>query len=251
MKKRIIALAALFTIITGGIPAYANNGFTTELYVKEGPTYTPPAVKSEISSTSITVTKNAVTVYVNGNKVTADNFVHDGTTYLPIRAVGDSLNANIDYDAVSKTAAITVPQNTSAPSQPAKDVQMSNYLISSIYASDMVKYMFLIKDSVDVLPSMPSEDNLNTLASDIENLRNDVALIYECKLDMLYGIAIHASNVADNAEQCLNLVKKGTASSNFEALYGGYHNNVAFNTLSSLDKLDDINADALDYALSK
>ena len=52
----------------------------------------------------IDVVRNDVQVVVNGVGVTADNFLYNDTTYLPLRAVGEALDLNVQYDEETKTA---------------------------------------------------------------------------------------------------------------------------------------------------
>lgn len=56
---------------------------------------------------TIEVLPNTMTVVVNGNKVNADNFLYDGTTYLPIRAVSEALGKDVQYDDKTRTATIS------------------------------------------------------------------------------------------------------------------------------------------------
>lgn len=233
------------------VPVYAYSGgtpgtsFTTEITGSTGTFFTPP---KESVNKSIEVTQNGVSVYVNGVPVNADNFIYNGTTYLPIRAIGDSIGAIIDYNDNTKIASITV----SSGSESVKDVQMSNRLIAVIYASDMIKYMFLIKDSVDFLPSEYSAETAQILRSDIANLRADADLLNKAGITVLNDIIAYAYGVADNAEHCLELVEKNNSTSaSFAQEYGYYHSNVATYTYSSLDFLDQLNAEALEYIHSK
>lgn len=55
---------------------------------------------------NISVLRNDISVIVNGENITADNFVYNDTTYLPIRAVSEALNQPVSYDENSNTAYI-------------------------------------------------------------------------------------------------------------------------------------------------
>lgn len=55
---------------------------------------------------NISVLKNDIKVVVNGSEVTADNFVYEDTTYLPLRAVSEALNQPVNYDEITNTAYI-------------------------------------------------------------------------------------------------------------------------------------------------
>lgn len=81
--KGIVMGVALTTVISTGV-AIADDVFKT-----------------------IEVLPNTMTVVVNGNKVNADNFLYNGTTYLPIRAVSESLGKDVQYDDTTRTATIS------------------------------------------------------------------------------------------------------------------------------------------------
>ena len=59
----------------------------------------------------IDVAKNPVTVYVDGQTVNADNFILNGTTYVPLRAVSESLGAEVLYDGSTSTVQINNSYN--------------------------------------------------------------------------------------------------------------------------------------------
>lgn len=60
---------------------------------------------------TINVLRNDISVVVNGENITADNFVYNDTTYLPLRAVSEALNQPVSYDENSNTAYIGVDSN--------------------------------------------------------------------------------------------------------------------------------------------
>lgn len=55
---------------------------------------------------TISVQPNLINVVVNGEKLNADNFLYNDTTYVPIRAVSEALNFNVEYDEETNTAYI-------------------------------------------------------------------------------------------------------------------------------------------------
>ena len=55
---------------------------------------------------NISVLRNDIKVVVDGTEVTADNFLYQDTTYLPIRAIGTALGENVEYDEATNTAYI-------------------------------------------------------------------------------------------------------------------------------------------------
>jgi len=54
----------------------------------------------------IEVLFNTINIVVNGEKVVADNMVHEGTTYVPLRAISELLNKDIIWEGETKTAYI-------------------------------------------------------------------------------------------------------------------------------------------------
>ena len=55
---------------------------------------------------NISVLRNDINVVVNGENVSADNFLYQDTTYLPLRAVSEALGGVVVYDETSNTAFI-------------------------------------------------------------------------------------------------------------------------------------------------
>ena len=55
---------------------------------------------------NISVLKNDINVVVNGETVTADNFLYNDITYLPLRAVSEALGETVEYDETDNTAYI-------------------------------------------------------------------------------------------------------------------------------------------------
>lgn len=55
---------------------------------------------------SIEVIMNGVNLVVDGQTIPNDNILYNGTTYVPIRAVGDSLDKEIKWDAATSTVEI-------------------------------------------------------------------------------------------------------------------------------------------------
>ncbi|HHX62560.1 MAG TPA: peptidylprolyl isomerase [Epulopiscium sp.] len=59
----------------------------------------------------IDVVFNAITIMVNGEEVKADNIVHQGTTYVPLRAISELLDKEVTWTAETKTAYINDDNN--------------------------------------------------------------------------------------------------------------------------------------------
>lgn len=56
---------------------------------------------------NIPVLRNDIKVIVNGEEITADNFLYNDTTYLPLRAIGEALDKDVQYDEQTNTAIIS------------------------------------------------------------------------------------------------------------------------------------------------
>lgn len=54
----------------------------------------------------IEVVFNAINIVVNGEKVEADNIVHEGTTYVPLRAIAGLVDKDMIWEDETKTAHI-------------------------------------------------------------------------------------------------------------------------------------------------
>lgn len=89
MKKRIPAVILMFSLFLTG--AFAANTYQKSINVEYG-------INLFIEGNSPTLTD------VNGK--TVQPFVYDGTTYVPIRAVAESLGASIQYDSSTNTASV-------------------------------------------------------------------------------------------------------------------------------------------------
>lgn len=226
---------------------------TTTTTSKPATTTKPATSTANNSLSNIAVSKNTVVVYVNGKRVSADNFVYNGTTYVPIRAVGDSLGATVNFDAIAKTATITVPQNTQVVTQtvtqPVEDVQMSNYLIATAYASNMTQTIFYIMDSLDPAIYENSNSGTSMLSAGINALKQYVDFIYDYKVYNLYSVAAQASSVIENAEECLYILEHRNAAN--DSQYSKYRSNVVDYAFKSLSEISNLNGNAISYLASK
>lgn len=54
----------------------------------------------------VEVVFNSINLTVNGEKVEADTILHEGTTYVPIRDVGEMLGKEVGWDGKTNTASI-------------------------------------------------------------------------------------------------------------------------------------------------
>lgn len=85
---------------------------------------------------SIDVLKNDISVVVDGNVVTADNFLYNDITYLPLRAVSEALGETVEYDEAANTAYIGErKENNTMKSKyiPSEDLSEFIYKKDSVY----------------------------------------------------------------------------------------------------------------------
>lgn len=86
-------------------------------------------VTSSKDGITISLTVDSITMYVNGNAVTLDSpaCIVDGRTLVPVRAISEAYNTDVEWDGNTRTVTIT-SNNTSAPvvSIPAPDTSSSN-----------------------------------------------------------------------------------------------------------------------------
>ncbi|HEX9060907.1 MAG TPA: copper amine oxidase N-terminal domain-containing protein [Clostridia bacterium] len=145
---------------------------------------------------SILVTLNDVKLKVNGKKVEADNFLYNGTTYVPLRAVANMLNKEVTWDGGSKTVGIDdkVIQN------PAKDSNTNNQLeIESIkIGSKDVKLYEDINFIVKIINPKKLSDKYYSIEDEVgpcidiyfqgPNGSKDSVLRYSNKIDAWQGV---------------------------------------------------------------
>lgn len=252
-----------------GKPAHLHIGGVCPYDTSSNQTYTPkvsytpttvPSVSPQIStniitnkSNSISVSKNTMSVYVNGIKVNADNFLYNGTTYIPIRAVADSLGATVNFNSSAKTANIVVPKNTEIVTQtitqPVEDTRMRNYLIASSHASEMLHTIFFIMDSVSSY--IYDGEGTETLYDNIDKLDAQIDFIYNNKISELYPLAIEAIEVIINAEQCLELVEEDYYSEDFLDEYYDHSLEAISHSFICFNEIQKFNSNAMYYALTK
>lgn len=64
-----------------------------------------PAAYAKVANMDIPVMFNNIKIVVDGKELKTDKepFIYEGTTYLPVRAVGEAVGKNVTWDAASKT----------------------------------------------------------------------------------------------------------------------------------------------------
>ena len=75
---------------------------------------------------TIDVITNAITIIVNGKTVEADNILYNGTTYVPLRAVSELLDKEVDFKKETKTVEINDMKITDKD----KDIHRQNPVVT-------------------------------------------------------------------------------------------------------------------------
>lgn len=82
---------------------------------------------------TINVLPNTIKVVVDGKEVQADNFLYNDTTYLPIRAVSEALNMDVQYDNATSTATISEKKEDDTVVITSKYTPPEEYINDAIY----------------------------------------------------------------------------------------------------------------------
>jgi len=106
---------------------------------------------------NIEVAKNSILLKVNGNEVQKENFIYKGTTFVPLRAVGEMLNMNIVWNANTKTAEVNSKDYASETDTSATE---ENSLTPSISEQEAIQKHQEWNSSAPVLEFETSEDEL-------------------------------------------------------------------------------------------
>ncbi len=97
MSKKLMSLALICLVLVAGL-AFANRTETINIVYDN--------IQLMIKGKSV-VPKDA-----NGNIV--QPFIYNGTTYLPVRAVGEALNLDVSWDSETKTVSLAEPKPATA-----------------------------------------------------------------------------------------------------------------------------------------
>lgn len=128
---------------------------------------------------SINVLPNTIKVVVDGKEVKADNFLYNDTTYLPIRAVSEALEMDVQYDNATSTATISEKKEDNMEVT-SKYKPPEEYINNEIYV--------MVKDGVYYITLAFLNENVNGFEYDYEAKRfkivKDGKEIYSCKPTM-------------------------------------------------------------------
>lgn len=80
-----------------------------------------PAAYAKVANMDIPVMFNNIKIVVDGKELKTDKepFIYEGTTYLPVRAVGEAVGKNVTWDAASKTVILGETEQKEQEKEPA------------------------------------------------------------------------------------------------------------------------------------
>lgn len=79
-----------------------------------------PAAYAKVANMDIPVMFNNIKIVVDGKELKTDKepFTYEGTTYLPVRAVGEAVGKNVTWDAASKTVILGETEQKETEKEP-------------------------------------------------------------------------------------------------------------------------------------
>lgn len=100
-------------------------------------TATGVSVVAKTSTENINVSYNNIKIVVDGKAVSTDTepFIYNGTTYLPVRAVGEALGKEVNWDSTTNTVYLgDVPktENSQPDNNSDNNAQKDNFVVSNV-----------------------------------------------------------------------------------------------------------------------
>jgi len=159
----------------------------------------------------ITVNANQMKVVVDGKDITADNFLYNGTTYLPLRSVSEAMGATVAYDNATQTATIT--SNGTSASELTMDATTADVYYELMDDSDSMNFLVghLSYNTDDT--KVERESGFDSWAAKAEEIRGDVKKQeerikkYEAKNDFYTTSFVETAGVITNFNKALDLFK--------------------------------------------
>lgn len=148
-----------------------------------------------------------IKLVVNGQNINNETLLYNDTTYLPIRAIGEAVGAEVNYDAKTYTATLTTPASVTNDS-------------SSIYWANKV-YMLATDNTIDanrLIISNVTNTSFNfEFKADDNSILSDKANISDysavCTISDIYGLKfeIHGDEISVYETGKAQLFPEGTA----------------------------------------
>lgn len=100
------------------------------------------AVGEQIRKT-IDVIYNSVNITVNDEKVDVDNFLYEGTTYIPLRAISEMLGKEVGWNEITNTASINDKEIKDTLADIDRISEKNYYIIASEFDIDLSEYTYI------------------------------------------------------------------------------------------------------------
>ncbi len=93
----------------------------------------------KVSQMNIPVSYNNIKIVVDGKQLSTDKepFIFDGTTYLPVRAVGEAVGKVVSWDGATQT--VTLSAKTEAPAETKKEETPAAASSKVVYDANGIK----------------------------------------------------------------------------------------------------------------
>lgn len=179
---------------------------------------------------NIQVDANLMEVNVNGTSVKADNFLYNGTTYLPVRAVTEAMGAQVDFDQKTMTATITSSSSNEKKVATSAQIYYDVAELSSLTntLTSYASYVIFVDDKLeyDVLSTM-LKGKISDWKDAVEELKKDISYYegkdtyYKTSLSKAENLAKQISDLKTDVEKLPGLVEnyyKNDSDSNASAL---------------------------------
>ncbi|MDO4301126.1 MAG: stalk domain-containing protein [Clostridia bacterium] len=148
-----------------------------------------------------------IKLVVNGQNINNETLLYNGTTYLPIRAIGEAIGAEVAYDAKSYTATLTTP---SASVSDSSSTYWANkvYILATNTSIDANK--LIISNVTNTSFNFEFKNNDNSILSGTANISGYSAV---CTISDIYGLKfeIHGDEITVYETGKAQLYPDGTA----------------------------------------
>lgn len=149
-----------------------------------------PIISVASNTQSIDVIFGKIKLIVNGVEVKKDTLLYNGTTYLPVRAVGEALNAEVKYNAAKYEASIT----TNGSGDSANYTYWANKVYILATNADIDANKLIISNVTATSFNFEFKSNDKSIIKSTANITDYTAL---CNVSDIYGFKfeIHGDEI--------------------------------------------------------
>lgn len=148
---------------------------------------------------TINAQKNKVTIIANGEQVTADNFIVNGTTYVPLKAVSEELGMGVEYDSTTKTVTV---DNDLAYLWAMRYTEKGALAVQTTYVFYALDSLYSIKNLSEDINFMENNFSLST-ENDVVTTINNINKFQE-------ELNLHHSDIIYNKDKLVELCNNNT-----------------------------------------